>query len=182
MSEGVYAEASISKKVHFGDSKKENIVDIYVSTESLRVYENPWVERKSPHVTGPAAQNTEIGNPVKRNRVRCDSVFLAVLCLTLLVGIIWLGVQMNKWGWERKQLHEENDVLRRMTERLKANNTVLSVQRDELWQKFCVNKWGWERKQLHEENDVLRRMTEQLKANNTVLSVQRDKLWQKFCG
>ena len=44
MSEHVYADPDIIKKVHFAQDFKEGTVDIYVSAESLRVYDNPWVE------------------------------------------------------------------------------------------------------------------------------------------
>lgn len=51
---GLYA-GSI-KKVHFNQDDKDSVVDIYVSAESLRVYDNPWVEDTSPpagiHHTG----------------------------------------------------------------------------------------------------------------------------------
>lgn len=50
--ENVYAEPYITKEVHFDQDHKENIVDIYVSAESLRVYENPWVEGMSPNTSG----------------------------------------------------------------------------------------------------------------------------------
>ena len=41
MSENVAAETS--KSVHF-EKRKERILDIYVSAESLFVYDNPWRE------------------------------------------------------------------------------------------------------------------------------------------
>lgn len=46
MSENVHAEPYITKDVH--QEYRESVVDIYVSAESLRVYENPWVENVSP--------------------------------------------------------------------------------------------------------------------------------------
>lgn len=49
MSEDIYAEPGITNTVH-----KESIVDIYVSAESLRVYDNPWVEGTSANTPGPA--------------------------------------------------------------------------------------------------------------------------------
>lgn len=50
--ENVYAEPYITKEVHFDQDHKESIVDIYVSAESLRVYENPWMEGMSPNTPG----------------------------------------------------------------------------------------------------------------------------------
>lgn len=41
---------TISEKVPYNQDDKESIVDIYVSAESLRVFDNPWVEGTSPTV------------------------------------------------------------------------------------------------------------------------------------
>ncbi len=49
MTENLYAEPGIIKR----EDDKERIVDIYVSAESLRVYDNPWVENRSPNIPGP---------------------------------------------------------------------------------------------------------------------------------
>lgn len=55
MSEGLYTEPGIIQKGHYDwDDKETKIVDIYVSAESLRVYENPWVEGMAPNIPGPA--------------------------------------------------------------------------------------------------------------------------------
>lgn len=50
MSENGHAEPYITKDVH--REYRESVVDIYVSAESLRVYENPWVENMSPSISG----------------------------------------------------------------------------------------------------------------------------------
>ena len=51
MSGGLYAEPGIIKQGHHDqDDKEENIVDIYVSAESLRVYDNPWVENMARNI------------------------------------------------------------------------------------------------------------------------------------
>lgn len=34
--------------------KEENLVDIYVSPESLRIYDNPWMEGMTPKIPRPA--------------------------------------------------------------------------------------------------------------------------------
>lgn len=47
MSDIVYTEPYITKEDH-----QDRILDIYVSAESLRVFENPWVECTSPHTPG----------------------------------------------------------------------------------------------------------------------------------
>ncbi|XP_076741591.1 uncharacterized protein LOC143419194 [Maylandia zebra] len=95
MSEGLYANPG-SIKDFPSDKKKESIVDIYVSAESLRVYDNPWVESTSPNTPGPTGvQHTVTEKTRKRNHFRSCSMFLGLLCLLLLVGIICIGVQMN---------------------------------------------------------------------------------------
>ncbi|KAM7394020.1 hypothetical protein PAMP_020849 [Pampus punctatissimus] len=137
---GMYAESGIIKEGHYDqDDKEENIVDIYVSAESLRVYENPWVEGMAPNIPG----RMEVQHPVasknsgKRNHVRASSVFLGVVCLLLLTGIICLWVQMgkDKTNWRR-----ELAVLRKISEQLKLNNTQLSKERDALWKNCCERK------------------------------------------
>lgn len=52
MLEDLYAEPCIIGKCH-RDNKDEGM-DIYVSAESLRVFENAWVEGMSPNIPGPA--------------------------------------------------------------------------------------------------------------------------------
>lgn len=52
MSEELKAQPDIKKKVHFDLDYKESPVDIYMSTESLRVHDRPWVEGTSPTSTG----------------------------------------------------------------------------------------------------------------------------------
>ncbi|KAI3353026.1 hypothetical protein L3Q82_019594, partial [Scortum barcoo] len=95
MSEDLHVEPGIIKR----EDDKERIVDIYVSAESLRVYEEPWMEDKSTDIPGPSVPQhpesvvSEISG--RRNRDRSDPVFVGV-CLLLLAGIlalICLGVQ-----------------------------------------------------------------------------------------
>lgn len=56
MSEKLYMEPEIFKK----ENKDESIVDIYVSSESLRVYESPWVEGQFT-ITAGSAENQHSG-------------------------------------------------------------------------------------------------------------------------
>lgn len=44
MSSYTYAKSDIIDEIHCDQGDKRNLVDIYVSAESLRVYDNPWVE------------------------------------------------------------------------------------------------------------------------------------------
>lgn len=48
MSEELEAQSDVKKKVQFDLDYKESIVDIYMSTESLRVHDRPWVEATPP--------------------------------------------------------------------------------------------------------------------------------------
>lgn len=43
MSEDMHTEPGITK-TFYPDQDKQSIVDIYVSAESLRVYDSPWME------------------------------------------------------------------------------------------------------------------------------------------
>lgn len=55
-SEDLYAKPGI---IMTREYDKESVVDIYVSAESLRVYDNPWVEGMSPNIPAPTgAQHT----------------------------------------------------------------------------------------------------------------------------
>lgn len=53
MSENMYTDPSITPEGQVNEDYNESTVDIYVSTESLKVYENPWVEATSPNTSGP---------------------------------------------------------------------------------------------------------------------------------
>lgn len=53
MSENMYTDPSITPEGQVNEDYNESTVDIYVSTESLKVYENPWVEATSPNTPGP---------------------------------------------------------------------------------------------------------------------------------
>ncbi|XP_078124938.1 uncharacterized protein LOC144529619 [Sander vitreus] len=142
MSGDLYAEPGFINKVSLDPDDKESIVNIYVSAESLRVYDNPWVEGMSPNTPRPAEPQHPVirENLGQRNHVRADSGFLGLVCLLLLAGIICLGVQMNKdknnWRTERNQLLEEKANLKKTSDQLTANNTELIKERDCL-RMFC---------------------------------------------
>ncbi|KAF1395019.1 hypothetical protein PFLUV_G00007190 [Perca fluviatilis] len=144
MSGDLYAEPGIINKVYCEPDGKESIVNIYVSAESLRVYDNPWVEGMSPNTPRPAEPQHPVirENLGKRNHVRADSRFLGVVCLLLLAGIIYLGVQMNKdknkWRTERNQLLEDIANLKKTSDQLTANNTELIKERDGFLRMLCA--------------------------------------------
>ncbi|KAM4583848.1 uncharacterized protein PAE49_003659 [Odontesthes bonariensis] len=137
MSEELYAEPGTVKKVHFDQDHQESVVDIYVSAESLRVYDSPWVEDVSP---GPVrAQHTvTFVNRIsgKRRYGRYDPLILRVMCPLLLIAIVCLAVKMNEdktnWGLEKEQLLSNNTELMKMADQLTANNTELIRERDDL--------------------------------------------------
>lgn len=64
MSEGLYTEPGIYRKGHWDQEDNQSTVDIYVSAESLRVYDNPWVEGRSPNAPAPA-QRQHAGTDTK---------------------------------------------------------------------------------------------------------------------
>ncbi|TNN69516.1 hypothetical protein EYF80_020350 [Liparis tanakae] len=143
MSGDLYAQPGIINQVYCDQDDKESILNIYVSAESLKVYDKPWVEVISP-TTPPEAQHPVIReNSRTRNHVRTDSVFLGVLCLLLLAGIIFLGVKMNRdrtnWRREKDQCMADKANLRKICDQLRANNSEFSRGKDALW-RFCKKK------------------------------------------
>ncbi|MEQ2265396.1 hypothetical protein XENORESO_012809, partial [Xenotaenia resolanae] len=96
MSDGLYVHPGSVKHVHFEQDNRESMVDIYVSTESLKVFDAPWVEDTSPNSPGPSQAQSIVSfvseTSVKRSPFRWYCVFLGVVCLVLLVGIIYLVV------------------------------------------------------------------------------------------
>lgn len=147
MSEDLHIETGIMR-----EDDKERIVDIYVSAESLRVYEEPWMEDKSTDIPGPSVpqhpESVVSENLGRRNHDRSDPVFVGV-CLLLLAGIlalICLGVQMKKeksnWRRERNQLLADTNILRKRNLQLRTNNTKLSQEIDNLWNKLCRHRTG----------------------------------------
>ncbi|KAK2816821.1 hypothetical protein Q5P01_025012 [Channa striata] len=123
----IISDSGITEK----DDKK-NIVDVYVSAESLRVYDNPWVEATPPNVLqvveaqDPVSQFFE--TPQRRNYVRTDLVCLAVVLLVLCVVIIYLGVQVNK---------EQDQLSTFKAELTKVANKTYPCHKRELCKKFC---------------------------------------------
>ncbi|XP_078021627.1 uncharacterized protein LOC117254628 [Epinephelus lanceolatus] len=144
MSEDLYAEPGITNKVYCGQDDRESMVNIYVSAESLKVYDNPWVEGTSPNTPAEIQQPVVSENSGKRNHVRADLVILGVMCLLLLAGIICLWVHMNKnktsWRREKDQLLEDKASLMKMNYQLKANITELIRDNADLLEEFCKHK------------------------------------------
>ncbi|KAM9769430.1 uncharacterized protein ACNS7B_000740 [Menidia menidia] len=133
MSEGLRTESSFIENDH-----KESIVDIYVSVESLRVYDTPWVDeasQKSQELASPKPAVSCVQKmSVKRSYVRSDAPSLRVLCPVLLIVIVYLVVKMDKdkttWGQEKKDLLSNNTELMKVTAELTTNYTELMKERD----------------------------------------------------
>lgn len=50
MSAHLYAKSGTIEKVSCDQDDKDSVVDIYVSAESLRVFDNPWVDSTPPNI------------------------------------------------------------------------------------------------------------------------------------
>lgn len=57
MSGDLYTQPGIVNHVYCDQDDKESRVNIYVSAESLRVYDNPWMEATSPNTPPAEAQH-----------------------------------------------------------------------------------------------------------------------------
>lgn len=117
MSDGLFVKPGSGKHVHFEQDSRESMVDIYVSTESLRVYDIPWVEEPSPNSPGPLQAQSRMTfiseTSPKRSSFRWHCVFLGVVCLLLLIGNIYLGVE--KYQNDKGQLEKNNSDCRNLT-------------------------------------------------------------------
>ncbi|KAK5926439.1 hypothetical protein CgunFtcFv8_022012 [Champsocephalus gunnari] len=139
MSGELYAKPGTANKVYFEPDDKESMVNIYVSAESLRVYDRPWVEVMSPNTPGPAETQHPVvlENSRKRSPLRSFSVFLCAVCLLFLAGIIGLGVQRDKdradCSRDINQILADFATLKKTCD-LTRNNTELIHN---LWKKYC---------------------------------------------
>ncbi|XP_034044550.1 natural killer cells antigen CD94-like [Thalassophryne amazonica] len=139
MEEDIYSTPGVINKAHLDEdsNKEERVVSIYVSAESLTVYENPWVDGIPQNTPGPSVPEhpvTEVLVVSKRNLLRVSAVFVGLLCLLLAV-ITCLGIQLNrdkaKWIKEQNQLQNKNTSLQQKTDQLIANNSQLRRERNE---------------------------------------------------
>ncbi|KAL3066815.1 hypothetical protein OYC64_016713 [Pagothenia borchgrevinki] len=136
MSGELYTKPGTANKVYFEPDDKESMVNIYVSAESLRVYDSPWVEAMSPNTPGPAETQHPVvlQNSRKRSHLRSFSVFLCAVCLLFLAGIIGIGVQRDK---DRADCSRDiNQILADIKKTCDPtrNNTELIHT---LWKKYC---------------------------------------------
>lgn len=86
MSENMYTYPSITPEGQVNEDYNESTVDIYVSTESLKVYENPWVEATSPNTPGPGEtqhpgmEETSAARGLKKIHIRIDYILFCTWC------------------------------------------------------------------------------------------------------
>ncbi|XP_056155874.1 C-type lectin domain family 4 member A-like [Lampris incognitus] len=164
MSKEACTKPSTNKKVHFEkDEKEERIVDIYVSTDNLTIYDNPWVEMAVPaNLKGttetPPRPAPAVGvSSEKGNRFKATAGCLGLLCLLLLLGIISLGVLVGKYktAWtSSSKLTQETDQIQDRFNKLQKAFASLRDERDELKaanaklireteETCCSDGWQW---------------------------------------
>ncbi|KAE8300693.1 hypothetical protein D5F01_LYC00840 [Larimichthys crocea] len=140
MSEDTYTEPGITKTFH-PDQDKESIVDIYVSAESLRVYDSPWLEEGTlQNVTRPAVAQHPVSvvsaSSWRRNCSRTNSAIQCVVYLLLLVLIVVLICLRDQLKDKTNWRSEGNQSL---AYNMTLNNTELSKETDHL-RKLCERK------------------------------------------
>ncbi|XP_060940993.1 LOW QUALITY PROTEIN: C-type lectin domain family 4 member A-like [Limanda limanda] len=133
MSEHVYADPDIINKVCFAQDIKENIMDINVSAESLRVYENPWVE-DTPGPAEPQQRATISVNVPSgwRNHLRPATMFLLLLCLLFLAGVVVLAVLLIQDKGLNADLTRARDELQTSYGDMKSLNDNLTQKTNQL--------------------------------------------------
>uniref|UniRef100_A0A6Q2Z4E3 C-type lectin domain-containing protein n=2 Tax=Esox lucius TaxID=8010 RepID=A0A6Q2Z4E3_ESOLU len=147
MSEPIYTNTHINKKVRIDRRKMEKMVNTYSNTEHQRDRDTRTQTHKKgdtdPH-NGPGHQHSESHTSVKIFRV--TTVCLALLCV-LLTGIIVLSVYYNKTikdsesknaTAERDQLQTCNNNLTKERDQLQSSYNNLSKERDQLQAKLFV--------------------------------------------
>lgn len=89
----MYTDPSITPEGQVNEDYNESTVDIYVSTESLKVYENPWVEAASPNIPGPGEtqhpgmEETSIARGLKKTPTNSYSYCLHFILYLVLYRV-----------------------------------------------------------------------------------------------
>ncbi|KAM4603881.1 uncharacterized protein ACJ7VT_018526 [Polymixia lowei] len=189
MSEHVYDEPGITKKVRFQQNEKEErIVDIYISDDSLTVYENPWIEGNIPSNTQDAAKDVRQVpavpvRPEKKNQSWVAPVSLGLLCLLLLASIIGLGVHSTKdktnWNMERNQLRADNDNLAIEKDQLQTSYSNLTEEMDKV--KSINQNLTQKNNQIQESYNELLTNYNSLTDERNQLENKRDELRNRLC-
>uniref|UniRef100_A0A673Y985 CD209 antigen-like protein E n=1 Tax=Salmo trutta TaxID=8032 RepID=A0A673Y985_SALTR len=186
MSEVIYAEPDMTKKVKFDRGEmEERIVDIYVSADTLRDSETCTKREETADTApnnGPGDQHSVPFQWWKRPS-GVAAVCLGLLCVLLLSGVIGLSVQYSNVS--------KNSSAER--EQLQTSNNTLTKERDQLQTSY--NNLTEERDQLQTRNNNLTKERDQLQSSYNNLTKEKDKLqterdflsrmvtncsWQKF--
>ncbi|XP_064859741.1 C-type lectin domain family 4 member E-like isoform X1 [Oncorhynchus nerka] len=139
MSEAIYAEPDMTKKVKFDRGEmKERIVDIYVSVDTLRDGETSTKREETEDTApnnGPGDQHSVHVQWWKRPS-GVAAVCLGLLCVLLLAGIIGLSVQYrivsNNSSVERDQLQNSYNTITKERDQLQTSANNLTKERDQL--------------------------------------------------
>ncbi|XP_071264037.1 CD209 antigen-like protein E isoform X2 [Salvelinus alpinus] len=139
MSEAIYAEPDMTKKVKFNRGEmKERFVDIYVSADTLRDGETSTKREETEDTApnnGPGDQHSVHVQWWKRPS-GVAAVCLGLLCVLLLAGIIGLSVQYSNVSKnssaERDQLQTSYNNLTTERDQLQTSNNNLTTERDQL--------------------------------------------------
>ncbi|XP_064782789.1 CD209 antigen-like protein E [Oncorhynchus masou masou] len=164
MSEAIYAEPDMNKKVKFDRGEmKERIVDIYVSADTLRDGETSTKREETADTApnnGPGDQHLVHVQWWKRPS-GVAAVCLGLLCVLLLAGIIGLSVQYSNVSKNSSAARDQ----------LQTSYNNLTKERDQLQTSY--NNLTKERDQLQTERDVL-------SGRLTNLKITCPEGWQKF--
>uniref|UniRef100_A0A8C7SNG1 C-type lectin domain-containing protein n=1 Tax=Oncorhynchus mykiss TaxID=8022 RepID=A0A8C7SNG1_ONCMY len=146
MSEAIYAEPDMNKKVKFNRGEmEERIVDIYVSADTLRDGETSTKREETADTApnnGPGDQHSVHVQWWERPS-GVAAVCLGLLCVLLLAGIIGQSLQYSNVS---KNSSAERD-------QLQTSNNNLTKERDQLQTSY--NNMTKERDKLQTERDVL---------------------------
>ncbi|KAM9398907.1 uncharacterized protein ACWYII_031333 isoform 1-T1 [Salvelinus alpinus] len=191
MSEVIYAEPDMTKKVKFDRGEMEEmIVDIYVSADTLRDGETSTKREETADTAPnnePGDQHSEPDSSVKRPFL-VAAVCLGLLCV-LLAGIIGLSVYYGgasksflayktNSSAERIQLQTIYNNLTKERVQLQTSNSTLTKERDQLQTSY--NNMTIERDQLHTRYNNLTKERVQLQTSNSTLTKERDQLQTSY--
>ncbi|CAL8387289.1 unnamed protein product [Boreogadus saida] len=118
---------------------KERIVDIYVSAESLFVYDKPWIEGDSK---GEAVENeySEVAKVTGQKKAcRIRAVLPWLLVVLLLVVVTGLGIALKEEKFQRNLERKEH-----MANHLNKTSP-LTEESDQVQEKLCGGRGEWKR-------------------------------------
>ncbi|KAE8300692.1 hypothetical protein D5F01_LYC00839 [Larimichthys crocea] len=192
MSEDLYSQVDLTKKVRFQTAEKEDTnADNNGNIDNVTIYDNYCAEGCTPpksqdNGTDDQRQNTSVNvSSGQRNLFKAAAVFLGLQCLVLLAAVIVLVVlwiqDKNIWKVSNEKLTSQKDKLlisysekesliynlTRNTGKLEAMINNLTNERDELQTSYC---------ELESLNHNLTLKTIKLEAMNNNLTNEREKL------